>query len=37
MESDSLTDIQQFYEGKAIFVTGGTGFLGHLLLTKLLR
>ncbi|XP_048488094.1 fatty acyl-CoA reductase wat isoform X1 [Plutella xylostella] len=33
----SRTEIQRFYHGKNIFVTGGTGFLGKVLLEKLLR
>ncbi|XP_061397100.1 fatty acyl-CoA reductase wat-like, partial [Musca vetustissima] len=31
------TDIQQFFRNKTIFVTGGTGFLGKVLLEKILR
>lgn len=27
----------EFYRGKCIFITGGTGFLGKLFLEKLLR
>lgn len=27
----------EFYRGKSIFITGGTGFLGKLFLEKLLR
>lgn len=29
--------ITSFYAGKTVFLTGPTGFLGHLLLEKLLR
>lgn len=29
--------ITEFYAGKTVFLTGPTGFLGHLLLEKLLR
>ncbi|CAG9834005.1 unnamed protein product, partial [Diabrotica balteata] len=36
-ENKSLTQIQEFYKNTNIFVTGGTGFLGKLLLEKLLR
>ncbi|KAJ8688432.1 hypothetical protein QAD02_024227 [Eretmocerus hayati] len=32
-----LTQLQQFYAGQKIFITGGTGFLGKLLIEKLLR
>nr|ADD62438.1 fatty-acyl CoA reductase I [Yponomeuta evonymella] len=31
------TDIQEFYNGKSILVTGATGFLGKVLVEKLLR
>ncbi|XP_043483842.1 fatty acyl-CoA reductase wat-like [Leptopilina heterotoma] len=32
-----MTEIQQFYTDQSIFITGGTGFLGTLLIEKLLR
>ncbi|XP_063836655.1 fatty acyl-CoA reductase wat-like [Ostrinia nubilalis] len=31
------TDIQQFYKDQCVFLTGGTGFLGKVLIEKLLR
>ncbi|XP_043685230.1 fatty acyl-CoA reductase wat-like isoform X1 [Vespula pensylvanica] len=34
---DKLTPIQKFYDGESIFLTGGTGFMGKLLIEKLLR
>lgn len=34
---ESLSTLQKFYEGKNIFLTGGTGFLGKVLTEKLLR
>lgn len=33
----SPSPIQQFYQNKAVFVTGGTGFLGKVIIEKLLR
>ncbi|KRT85456.1 epimerase [Oryctes borbonicus] len=32
-----LTPIQKFYSGANVFITGGTGFIGQLLVEKLLR
>jgi len=31
------TPVQQFYRNKVVFITGGTGFVGKVLLEKLLR
>ena len=31
------TSIPEFYNGKSVFITGGTGFLGKALVEKLLR
>lgn len=36
-DSVSLTPVQSFYHGKSVFVTGGSGFLGKVLIEKLLR
>lgn len=33
----SPSPMQQFYQNKSIFVTGGTGFLGKVIIEKLLR
>nr|CAI5868673.1 unnamed protein product [Callosobruchus analis] len=33
----SETEIQKFYKGSNVFITGGTGFLGKILIEKLLR
>lgn len=33
----NLTPVQEFYKDAKIFVTGGTGFLGKILIEKLLR
>lgn len=35
--NEKLTPIQKFYYGQSIFLTGGTGFMGKLLIEKLLR
>uniref|UniRef100_U5EPY7 Fatty acyl-CoA reductase n=1 Tax=Corethrella appendiculata TaxID=1370023 RepID=U5EPY7_9DIPT len=32
----SQTAVQKYYDGKSIFITGGTGFMGKVLLEKLL-
>ncbi|KAL2741576.1 fatty acyl-CoA reductase wat-like isoform X2, partial [Vespula squamosa] len=34
---DKSTPIQNFYNNQSIFITGGTGFIGKLLIEKLLR
>lgn len=31
-----LTNTQQFYQGKSIFITGASGFMGKVLIEKLL-
>lgn len=31
------SEVRQFYKGKSVFITGATGFLGKILLEKLLR
>lgn len=36
-ENLNLTPIQEFYAGQSVFITGGTGFMGKLLIEKLLR
>jgi thioester reductase-like protein len=35
MAADS--EIQKYYAGKCVFITGATGFLGKVLIEKLLR
>jgi fatty acyl-CoA reductase len=37
MSTDDESEIQQLFRGAGVFVTGGTGFLGKILLAKLLR
>lgn len=32
----SLSEVQQFYKGKSVFITGGSGFMGKILVEKLL-
>lgn len=36
-ENEETSKISEFYSGTSIFITGATGFLGKLLLEKLLR
>lgn len=36
-ENMNLTPIQEFYKDSVIFMTGSTGFLGQVMLEKLLR
>lgn len=31
------TPMKEFYRGKTVFLTGGTGFLGQIYVEKLLR
>ncbi|TMW48389.1 hypothetical protein DOY81_006518 [Sarcophaga bullata] len=35
--SDDYVSIPQFYAGRSVFITGGTGFMGKVLVEKLLR
>lgn len=37
MELDPKTYIPAFYAGRSIFITGGTGFMGKVLVEKILR
>ncbi|KAG6454612.1 fatty acyl-CoA reductase wat [Manduca sexta] len=36
-KTETLTEIQRFYHGKNVLITGATGFLGKILVEKLLR
>jgi len=35
--NEKLSPIQEFYYGQSIFITGSTGFIGKLMIEKLLR
>ncbi|XP_050689457.1 putative fatty acyl-CoA reductase CG5065 isoform X1 [Eriocheir sinensis] len=37
MAEDGASEISEWYRGKNVFITGGSGFLGKVLLEKLLR
>ncbi|KAF2881904.1 hypothetical protein ILUMI_24285 [Ignelater luminosus] len=37
MQLEHPSNIQRFFEGSTVFITGATGFLGRLILEKLLR
>lgn len=34
--SSELSPVQEFYKGKTVFITGASGFMGKVLLEKLL-
>lgn len=36
-DKKSLSEIQNFFYGTNVFLTGATGFIGHVLVEKLLR
>lgn len=36
MADQSKSDVNAFYKGKSVFVTGGSGFMGKVLIEKLL-
>lgn len=33
----NISPLSNYYHGKTVFLTGGSGFLGHLYIQKLLR
>lgn len=35
--SENISEIREFYRDKTIFLTGGTGFIGQIIIEKLLR
>lgn len=37
MELTEETSIKKFYEGAEVFITGGSGYIGKILIEKLLR
>lgn len=37
MDIEETPSVAQYYEGKCMFVTGATGFIGKVLIEKLLR
>lgn len=37
MDVHGSSDIAEFYRGRSVFITGATGFMGKVLVEKLLR